>query len=165
MATLKINGVDQVEVIFGTLVGSTEGIVKASLYEGASIMADELRRETKRLKQNEPGKPREENAKKIYCSVTDLEKNELLASLGIMKFSYADGGHRTLIGFAGYGRRKTKKYPRGLPNPLLARSVSKPSSMRRGRRFTKIAVKNCDWQVVNAMREKALRMIDSIANQ
>lgn len=165
MATLKLSGVDQVEVLFGTLAGSTKGIVKASLYEGASVVADELRSETKRLKVNEPGRPTGDDVRKIYKSVTDLEKNDLLEGLGIRRFDFDGGEHSTLIGFAGYGRRKTKKYPRGLPNPLLARSISKPSSMRKGRRFTKIALKNCDWAAIKAMREKALKMIGAIADK
>lgn len=165
MASVDVKGIDQIEMMFGTMRASTRGIAKASLYEGAKVIADELRSETKRLKQNEPGRPKEDNAKKIYRSVTDLEKNDLLKSIGIMTFATDLDGCYTLIGFAGYGSRKTKTYPQGLPNPLLARSVSKPSAMRKGRRFTKIAAKAGGYRALEAMHSKANKMLDAIARQ
>ena len=165
MAGLKVNGYDQIEVMLGNLAAGTKGIVKASLYEGAKIVADEVKRETERLKESEPGKPKEDDLKKIYRSVTNLEKNQLKESLGIMTFQYELGGYSTVVGFAGYGGRKTKTYPQGLPNPLLARAVSKPSALRRGRRFTKLAVKTVGFRALDAMHEKARNMVSEIADK
>ena len=163
MARLQLNGADQIEAMLGNLIGSTRGIAKASLYEGAKILGDEIRKETERLKESEPGKPKDTN--KIYRSVTDLEKKQLLESLGIMEFDTDFDGTRTVIGFAGYGGRKTKKYPKGLPNPLLARSIAKPSKLRRGRRFTKLALKSSGFKALDAMHDKAKRMIDAIVEK
>lgn len=165
MAKIEVNGWDRIEHMFGKLAAGTKGILKASLYEGAKTLADETAREVQRLKESEPGKPKEGNLKKIYRSVTDLEKKQLEKSLGIMKFEEALGGYRTVIGFAGYGGRKTTKYPKGLPNPLLARSIAKPSNLRRGRKFTKIAVHNVGFKALDAMENKAKKMIDNIVDE
>ena len=165
MAKIEVNGWDTIEPMLGELAAGTKGILKAALYDGAKVLADEVANEVQRLKQSEPGRPKKDNLAKAYRSVTDLEKNQLQKSLGIMKFENALGGYRTVIGFAGYGGRKTKKYPKGLPNPLLVRSIARPSKIRRGRRFTKIAVHNVGFKALDAMHDRATKMIDNIIDK
>ena len=41
-----------------------------------------------------------------------------------------DGNTNIKIGFDGYGKMPTKKYPKGVPNQLLARAVESGSSVR-----------------------------------
>ena len=45
------------------------------------------------------------------------------------------------LGFDGYGRTKTKKYPKGVPNQLIARSVNTGTSFRKRNPFMDRAVR------------------------
>ena len=149
MAKMETKGLDEVNKTLNRLGTAGKGLAKMAVYVGADVIADEVRKTTEALRVSEPG--RRKDTRKIYASVTDVEKKQLLQSLGIVKIQYEDGAWQTSIGFAGYGGRKTKAYPRGLPNALLARSVSKPSALRKGSRFTANALKRAQGRAVAEM--------------
>lgn len=160
MARMQVQGMDEVNAMLGRLGGKGTAIAKAAMYEGAREITDEIGAEIARMKESEPGKPRE--TQKIYRSLTALERRDLEKGLGIAKFRREGDEIMTVIGFAGYGSRKTKTYPSGLPNALLARAIAKPSALRRGRKFTRIALKRKESAAVGAMAKKADEMIEKI---
>lgn len=160
MAKMQVKGTGDVEEMLRTLGDSAGGIAKMAVYDGASVVTDEVRRTTAALKESEPGRPRE--TRKIYASVTDPEKKQLLEGLGVARIRHEDGSWYTVIGFAGYGGRKTSKYPRGLPNALLARSINKPSALRKGSRFTQNAVKRAQDKATSAMAKRVETEITKI---
>ena len=61
-------------------------------------------------------------------------------------------GWNTKAGFAGYMEEgKSKKYPNGLPIPLLARSIESGSSVRQKHPFVRAAVKSSRDKAVEEM--------------
>ena len=55
---------------------------------------------------------------------------------------HENDGYNVLIGFDGYNGIRTKKYPGGQPNQLIARSVERGTSFRRAYPFIKKTVRS-----------------------
>lgn len=164
MAKMTSKGLEPLNKTLVGLAGAGYGIAKMAVYDGARVVTDEVRSRVKRLKVTEPGRPK--NIDKIYGVMTDLERNDLEEGLGIARIGFDDrtgkGTVRTVIGFAGYGRRKTRRYKRGLPNALLARSIVKPSKLREQTKFTENAMKHARRKAVAAMVDTGEKAIAKI---
>lgn len=107
-----------------------EGIAKMATYEGAKVMADGIRESIEALPVD---KFRYLRGGDQFSVITKQDKKDLLNSIGIDEIKRGEDGVRTVIGFAGYGRHKTKKYPNGLPMALLMRSIESGSSVRQAK--------------------------------
>ena len=67
------------------------------------------------------------------------EKKGLQKGFGITKMLEEDGYYHVKLGFDGYNDIKTKKYPKGQPNVLIARAIESGSSIRDKRPFVRPA--------------------------
>lgn len=75
-------------------------------------------------------------------SIAKSQREDLANSLGITPIEKdADGFWNAKIGFDGYGSITTNKYPNGLPNQLVARSIESGSSVRQKHPFVAPAVR------------------------
>ena len=81
---------------------------------------------------------------------------DLEESFGITPMRLFGGGWELKLGFDGYGSRRTKKYPRGLPNQLAARAIESGTSFRPKQPFVRPAVNAAR----NPCREAMKRQID-----
>ena len=95
-----------------------------SLYQGAKILADELRKNIEAL----PERPRSGKKGEVVKGVTKQQKEALLTHMGISPMMNKDGTYDLKIGFHGYDNDKTKKYPNGHPISMIARSVESGTS-------------------------------------
>lgn len=81
------------------------------------------------------------------------QKKDLVDSFGLTPVERDRNGFvNTKAGFDGYGHYKTKIYPQGLPNQLLARAVESGSSVRQKTPFVRPAV--------NATRKKSIEEME-----
>ena len=130
---------------------STE-IAKDVVMAGAQPVADEIRKGLEslpvdELKQLEAGDK---------FNVTPYgELKDLYDSLGIAPPDVdSQGNVNTKVGFDGYGSYPTKKYPKGLPNKLLARSIESGSSVRKKKPFVRQAVNRSKKKAKEEMGKK-----------
>ena len=66
-----------------------------------------------------------------------------------------DSGYRHVkIGFDGYNDVKTRKYPKGQPNAMIARVTESGSSYREKTPFIRTAVQSSEKAAVEAAKEK-----------
>lgn len=119
-----------------------------AVYEMAKVVADSIRSGIQAL----PTVSNEANIatyKKGYSRLSDEEKQGLLDGFGVSPMQ-DDGGYINVkLGFDGYNSVKTKKYPKGQPNALIARVTESGSSYRKKTPFIRPAV--------NATRQKAIK--------
>lgn len=135
MAKFTFNMMDYTNNLIAIKDNST-GISKRAVYQGASVALDSIREAIKALpEENHNGKT------KMMNGVTKIEKNGLLNGLGATKMQDENGVIYTKIGFDGYNSLRTKKYPSGQPNVLIARSICKGTSFRKRIPFVDKAVK------------------------
>lgn len=152
MAKLDIDGTDEFLRELGNLETGADDIAKMAIYEGAKVLADEIKSNLKALPTDDPDRMLRNGDE--YTSLTTHEKERLLKNFGIAKIR-GNGveGHNTALGFHGYGDFKTKKYPKGVPNQLIARSVESGSSVRQKHPFVRPAINKVRRQVVEKMGE------------
>ena len=108
------------------LAEESDEIMGRTLYEGAKIIADEIRASI----QNLPVR----DSKKRYSpdnpapSITQAQKDGLLSGLGISHMDSSEGVWNIKIGMDHYNSTVTKRWPNGQPNAMILRSLESGTS-------------------------------------
>lgn len=119
MATFKIS-----DTLYETITeldkladhGNVIDIMKRSVYDGAAVVADEMRAA---IEQIPAGGPHQ---------ITEYQKEGLRSALGISSIEDKNNAVTVSIGFNGYNDHPTKRWPQGQPNAMVARSLVKGTS-------------------------------------
>lgn len=151
MATLKLNGLDEYERMLSQLsnLNTIQSVCGATIYAGADVMADSVRKEIEALPvvpANKIGTPDNK-----LEGITSKQKSGLLDSFGITPMRHKDGFYEVKLGFDGYNAVKTKAHPNGQPNSLIARSVNSGTSFRQKIPFIDRAVRSAKKETEAAM--------------
>lgn len=142
---------------------------------GADLMCDEIRKEINGLP-TEPYRymmgasvPLSERShdeydiRRKFENVPVRHKLALQEGLGITPIEHDSHGFvNAKIGFDGYSKDKTKKYPKGVPVQLLARSIESGSSVREKHPFVRPAVHRKRKEAIQAMEDELKRQIEGI---
>ena len=131
----------------------TDEVIGEAVYEMAKVVADSVRASIQAL----PTVSNEANIatyKKGYSRLSDKEKQGLLDGFGISPLQEDSGFVNVKLGFDGYNSVKTKKYPQGQPNALIARVTESGSSYREKTPFMRPAVNASKKQAEAAGRAK-----------
>lgn len=162
MAEIISVGVDELDKLLGELAGAGTAIAKMSVYDGAGVVADAIREEIMGLPTEKPRKLRD--GERMHVIVED-DKRDMADGLGISTIESRAGSTRAVIGFAGYTRHKTKKYKKGVPIQMIARSIESGSSVRAKNPFIRRAVARSKDEARRAMIERANKQIDETINK
>lgn len=122
MATLKTVGVDDYLNELTAMLTDSREIAGKMVYKGAGIVTDEVRRRIQLIPERDDTEGGARNG------VTDIERAGLNNSLGISRIRNDEGFYNVKIGFTGYNGYVTKKYPKGHPNAMVARTVESGTS-------------------------------------
>lgn len=138
MAKMTFKAGDEYAIKLSRLATDSGEIAKKAIYAGAEVVADKIKENVKSLPED---KFRYLRGEEKFKGVSPQQKKDLLDSFGITPIDQDRGGDwNTKLGFDGYGGGKTKKYPKGLPNQLLARAVESGSVVRIKTPFVRTAV-------------------------
>ena len=141
MPKIEVKGIDNYISMLNKVSKNTEEVLNKALYEGAGVMANEIKHNIEAL----PAVTEDYNLnaykKGEKSKLSIKQKKGLLNSLGIAPFDKNGGVVDTHIGFDGYNGIKTKKYPKGQPNVMIARIVESGSSYFRKTPIIRKAVK------------------------
>ncbi len=152
MADYKITGTDELEKTFSLLTQDAERLARGALYHGAGVMTDAIKESIQNLEtMDEAEALKREKGKQII--LTGTQKQDLINGFGIAPQRFSAGVYDTHIGFNGYGSRPTKKYPKGLPNQLLARAAESGTSFRRKQPFMRKAIISTREKTIEAMQK------------
>ena len=151
MARMEIRGFDEIELQLTKLADPE--LAKDVVMAGAQPVADEIRKSLEGLPED---KFRRLGKDEVFTGVPKNQKKDLLDNMGIAPpdVDY-DGNTNTKIGFHKYGSIPTKKYPKGVPNQLLARAIESGSSVRKKTPFIRKAV-NKSKKLAEAEMQKKL---------
>lgn len=112
-----------------------------TIYEMANIAADEVKNRLKGLHAISDAEGIKRYKKGERAELTYKAKQGLIDSFGISHLQN-DGGFRNVkLGFDGYNTAKTKTYPKGQPNILIARSVESGTYFMDKQPFMRPAIK------------------------
>lgn len=132
-------------------------IINAGVREGGGVLADAIRAELDAV-------PTDTQHKRTKIGPTPEEKQGLQNSMGITPIRDDNGFVNVKVGFDGYQGKTTRKYPRGKPNQMIARSVQSGTSWMKANPFVKNAVRKARPAAVSAMKKKIEDEIDKIMN-
>lgn len=148
MAKLHFEGMAEYELKLSKLKNGSKEIAAKAIYAGAAIMADEIKANIKELPVQMGARG---DSKNKINSITPVQKEGLMESFGISSLQEDHGFWNVKLGFDGYNRTRTKKYPKGQPNAMIARSVESGTSFRKKNPFIKRAIKAKETAVVAEM--------------
>lgn len=151
MAKIEVKGIDDYISMLNRVSKNTEEILNKALYEGAGVMTNEIKNNIEAL----PAVTEDYNLnaykKGEKSKLSIKQKKGLLNSLGIAPFGVKNWVVDTHIGFDGYNDIKTKKYPKGQPNAMIARTVESGSSYFKKTPFIRKAIKSGKGKTEEAM--------------
>lgn len=134
-------------------------ICGGAIYAASEIIADAIRSELNAIPTDEGYGTKEDPAKGPKA----IQKAGLANSLGIAKMQDDGTGFLNVkIGFDGYNRVKTAKWPKGQPNQMVARSVESGTTWMIKNPFVKRAVARHRKQALEAMRRHVDESINKI---
>jgi hypothetical protein len=140
-----------------------DAIAKRAIYDGAKIMYEKVKAAIEAIPEE---KFRYLRGNDSYRYVTPDEKQDLIESLGITKIEGNEfDGWNAKIGFDGYGSHHTSKYPGGVPNQLIARSLEKGTSVRRKYPFMRRTVNRYRKATKEAMNASVNETCEKLANK
>ena len=131
MANITYN-IDDYAKALANLFADTEEIVKKAVYAGADVVADAIRANLNGIpvQEGEDGNPPYARPGEKLHGISSRQKSDLINAFGLAPMESKGDYINTKAGFDGYGSVKTKKYPRGVPNAMLMRSVESGTSFR-----------------------------------
>ena len=140
-------------------VGSVAG---RAIYQGAKIIADQIRKNIEALpvagEEAVEASVREDKRREP----TQVEKDGLLEALGITTMRTGNGTYNVKIGMDGYNKDVTKKYPKGKPNAMVARSIESGTSFTVRHPFIASAVREKKAEAEQAMADEVDKQIEEI---
>lgn len=151
MAKMQFEGIDQYVAMLKRLGSDTKDLCGRAIYAGADVVADAVRSQIGTLP---VAQKFSKNGEKIN-TITSAQKAGLLAGLGIAPMKQEGTGYNVKVGFAGYNNQKTKSYPGGQPNSVIARSICSGTSFRQKNDFVGRAARSAKGAAEAAM-QKAL---------
>lgn len=126
MAKCVIEGMDAYTRQLERLEADAIPIIQKSLYDGAKVMADAVSSAIDSIPiRNNREFGSEDN---MLSGITAAQRDGLKASFGISPMSDRNNQQSVKCGFDGYNNVKTKTYPNGQPNRLIARSIESGTS-------------------------------------
>ena len=129
MARFEFGGIDNYIKQLNKLQAATkDDVIGKTVYAGAAVMADAVRATIQAL-------PEGKESEAVFGVITPAQKRGLLEGFGISRIEDDNGFVNVKLGFDGYNSVKTRKYPNGQPNALIARAVNSGTSFRKKTKF------------------------------
>ena len=147
MATITFGGLAEYEKELQDILQHVPKLVNASLYDGAAVLAEAVHGEIAGLSE-----------------LTQVQRQGLHDGLGVAHFWQEKGSTVTKIGFVGYNQKKTKRWPNGQPNAMIARSLIRGTSWMRANRFTNRAAKKARQKCIGVMQTRFDVELQKITN-
>jgi len=166
MAKITFTGVEGTMARLNALeVSLKDQVIGKMVYNGASIVADAVRDEIERLPTSQhKGKRWFGRPGHLARGPSEEQKKGLLASLGVSPMRDDNGFLNVSIGFDGYNQVRTRRWPNGEPNQMVARSVARGTSFMEANPFFKASVEKTRTKAKRAMKETAEKVLKNAWN-
>lgn len=164
MAKWTMEGMSEYIAYLQSIANVTDEAIGASVYAMAEVVADKVRANIQAL----PTVSNRANIatyRKGYSRLSDLEKKGLLEGFGVSTMQEDNGYKNVKLGFDGYNDVKTKKYPNGQPNVLIARVTESGSSFRQKTPFMRPAVNASRSEALEKGREAVDQVLEQVPDK
>lgn len=154
-------GLDKIIQAMERLEGNTTEIAHKAVYEAAGQIADEVKNGLRALPIQENANGRAPYMKPGHklTGITSSEKADLIEGLGISPHREESGAVTASIGFDGYGSVPTKRWPQGVPIPLMMRSIESGTSFRQKHPVIRPAVNRVRKKAEETLKKRTIEEI------
>lgn len=151
MATFSFDFIEDYYVLLEQLSESEtiRAVCGETIYAGADVMADAIRKEIDALPVDPINKIGSESEPLV--GINKIQKKGLQDSFGITPIQRDGWGYNVKLGFDGYNEFYTEEYPGGQPNSLIARSVNSGTYFRKKNPFIDRAIRSAKKETEAAM--------------
>ena len=122
-----------------------------SVYEGAGLVADKVKDAIQALPIDNRSFVKDGE---MLNGINAIQKAGLIEGFGISHMQDDNGYLNVKLGFEGYNNLRTKAFPNGQPNSMIARSVNSGSSFRQRIPFVDQAVRSNKSACEQKMKEQ-----------
>lgn len=162
MATMKFkDGADYLLRLEHLSEAAKTDLLGNAVYDGAKVVADTVKAEIRGL----PVDNRRGTQSDPSNGPSQYQKKGLEDSFGIAPIRNDNGFVNVKLGFDGYNGLKTKRWPSGHPNQMIARSVERGTSWMKANPFMKRALRKARKQAQEAMASRLQSEIQKIMNK
>lgn len=157
MAKYQMRGLEEYAQYLQRIGANTPEICGKAVYAMADIVADQVRENITKLPTVTEAEALGAYRATETTDLTKAQKKGLEDGFGISPMQNDNGYYNVKLGFDGYNKVKTRKYPQGQPNAMIARAVESGSSVRKKNPFIRRAV--------NATQKRAVEKGKQVADQ
>lgn len=158
MAKFQFKGVDELVSQYEKLANDSQKIMGEAIYYGADVVMKHIRSAVQGIAtDNHFG-----TAENPCIGPSTYAKEGLIQSLGITPARYDGSFYNVKIGFDGYNGIKTKTWPSGQPNSMIARSVESGTSWMQKQPFMRQAEQSARGPCEKVMAEVVDKAIEKI---
>lgn len=155
MPKYQMKGLEEYAQYLQRIGANTPEICGKAVYAMADIVANQVRENIKKLPTVTDAEALAAYRTKAITELTSTQKKGLEDGFGISTMQNDNGYYNVKLGFDGYNKVKTKKYPQGQPNAMIARAVESGSSVRKKDPFIRRAVNSTQKQAVEKGKQAA----------
>lgn len=149
MATFKFEGVDDLISQYKKLEKDTKNMIGRSIYNGAGVVMKSVESAVEGIRTED----RFGTAENPVSGPSTIQKLGLIHALGIAPMRQDGTFWNVKIGFDGYNKVKTKTWPQGQPNMMVARSIESGTSWMSKQPFMRKAEQSSRARCEEVMRE------------
>ena len=135
-------------------------ILKRSIFKGGKVMGNAVRKVVDDLPVDDTS-----HHHGIRKSISSRQKKGLVDSYGIAKVRETRYGWNVKIGFDGYNDIVTKRWPKGQPNAMIARSLNSGTSFLQKNPFMDRTVIAHADETIEAIETEFDKRVDKIWNR
>lgn len=162
MAKFTFEGIQQYLDQLRSLEKGTDEVCKAALYAGADVLADGIKDSIRSLDRVTDAQAMADWQAGKPSKISVSQKIGLVKSMGVTPIRDKYGHYDVKIGFDGYNDVKTKRWPNGQPNALIARACESGSSAIIKQPFIRPTEKRLKSAVYDAMDAAAEKKLNEI---
>lgn len=149
MAKFQFEGVDKLIAQYEKLQGNTEEMIGKAIYNGAGVVMKSCVAAVEGIATDNRFGTQENPT----TGPSTIQKIGLRNAIGITKMRNDNGFRNVKIGFDGYNTVKTKRWPQGQPNMMVARAVESGTSWMQKQPFMRKAEQSSRSACEKAMSE------------
>ena len=161
MAKFQFEGVDKLISQYQKLEKNTEPMIGKAIYKGAGVVMKACESAVSNLSTDN----RFGTSENPTTGPSTIQKIGLQHALGIAKMRNDNGFYNVKIGFDGYNNVKTKTWPQGQPNMMVARAVESGTSWMSKQPFMRKAEQSSRSQCEKVMSETVDREIQKLIGE
>lgn len=157
MAKWTVKGIDEFVVELERLAKDTTPILAKAIYKATDVVMAEVRKEIASIPTDDrTNVPKDE----MRRGLRTIQVEGLKHSVGVAPL-HEDGNYLNVkIGFDGYNNLRSKKYPNGQPNVMIARSIISGTSFMKKYPFMRKAESRSRKRAETAMSEELDKEIE-----